>query len=80
MEVEKEFHLLFKVINEWYNQEKSLIFTTNVKENDWAELLGYPILTLAILDRIFHHFIIVTIKRPNYRMHERVFMLKKYEY
>jgi len=34
LEVTKEAHLLFKVINERYNREKSLIFTTNVYEED----------------------------------------------
>jgi len=42
LEVTKEAHLLFKVINERYNREKSLIFTTNVEEHDWAEFMGDP--------------------------------------
>lgn len=70
LEVTKEAHLLFKVINERYNKNKPLIFTTNVEEPDWAEYLGDPISTKAILDRIFHHSIKVEIKGPSYRQYE----------
>ncbi|MCX6011835.1 MAG: IS21-like element helper ATPase IstB, partial [Chloroflexi bacterium] len=55
LEVTKEAHLLFKVIDERYKLNKPLIFTTNVDEADWADYLGDPISTKAILDRIFHH-------------------------
>jgi DNA replication protein DnaC len=79
LEVTKEAHLLFKVINERYNQDKSLIFTTNVEEDDWAEFLGDPISTRAILDRIFHHSILVTINGPSYRVHQGNLLQKRYE-
>jgi len=45
LQVVKEAHLLFKVIDQRYNDNKSLIFTTNVEEADWAEFLGDPITT-----------------------------------
>jgi len=70
LQVVKEAHLLFKVIDERYKQNKSLIFTTNIDEPDWAEFLGDPISTSAILDRIFHHSVIVRIKGPSYRKHQ----------
>ena len=67
LEVVNEAHLLFKVIDQRYNNDKSLIFTTNIKEKDWAEFLGDPISTSAILDRNFHHSVIVEIHDPSYR-------------
>ena len=79
LEVTREAHLLFKVIDERYKQHKSLIFTTNVEEQDWAEYLGDPISTQAILDRIFHHSIKVEIKGPSYRQHEGKLLQEKYE-
>lgn len=79
LEVTKEAHLLFKVINERYNKEKSLIFTTNVEEQDWAGYLGDPISTVAILDRIFHRSIRVEIKGPSYRKYEGERLQQKYE-
>ncbi len=78
LEVTKEAHLLFKVIDERYKLEKPLIFTTNVEEEDWADYLGDPISTKAILDRIFHRSIRVEIKGPSYRKHEGEKLQRKY--
>jgi DNA replication protein DnaC len=78
LEVTKEAHLLFKVINERYNKNKPLIFTTNVEEPDWADYLGDPISTKAILDRIFHHSIKVEIKGPSYRKYEGEKLQRQY--
>ena len=79
LEVTREAHLLFKVIDERYKKSKSLIFTTNVEEQDWADYLGDPVSTQAILDRVFHHSIIVEIKGPSYRKHEGKLLQDKYE-
>jgi len=78
LEVTKEAHLLFKVIDERYNKNASLIFTTNVEEQDWADYLGDPISTRAILDRIFHHSIKVEIRGPSYREYESRKLQEKY--
>jgi len=78
LQVVKEAHLLFKVIDKRYNDNKSLIFTTNVEEPDWAEFLGDPITTTAILDRIFHHSVIVRIKGPSYRQYQSELLQKEY--
>jgi DNA replication protein DnaC len=78
LEVTREAHLLFKVIDERYKQRKSLIFTTNVEEPDWADYLGDPITTKAILDRIFHHSIVVRIKGPSYREYQGKLLQKDY--
>lgn len=79
LEVTREAHLLFKVIDERYKKNKSLIFTTNVEEQDWADYLGDPVSTQAILDRVFHHSIIVEIKGLSYRKHEGKLLQDKYE-
>lgn len=78
LQVVKEAHLLFKIIDQRYNDNKSLIFTTNVEEPDWAEFLGDPITTSAILDRIFHHSVIVRINGPSYRMYQSELLQEKY--
>jgi DNA replication protein DnaC len=78
LQVVKEAHLLFKVIDERYKQSKSLIFTTNIEEPDWAEFLGDPISTSAILDRIFHHSVIVKINGPSYRKYQSELLQKEY--
>jgi DNA replication protein DnaC len=78
LEVTKEAHLLFKVIDQRYNANASLIFTTNVPEPEWADYLGDPISTRAILDRIFHRSIKIEIYGPSYRQHEGQKLQEKY--
>ena len=78
LEIVKESHLLFKVINRRYNDNKSMIFTTNLAESDWADFLGDPLTTKAILDRIYHHSVIVKIEGPSYRRHESDKLQKEY--
>jgi DNA replication protein DnaC len=78
LQVTKEAHLLFKVIDQRYKDNRSLIFTSNIKEPDWPEFLGDPISTSAILDRIFHHSVIVRIDGPSYRQHQGELLQKKY--
>jgi DNA replication protein DnaC len=79
LQIIKEAHLLFKVIDERYKMHKSLIFTTNVEEVDWADYLGDPISTKAILDRIFHYSIKVEIRGPSYREYEGKKLQQKYQ-
>jgi DNA replication protein DnaC len=78
LQVIKEAHLLFNVIDQRYKDNKSLIFTTNIEEPDWPEFLGDPISTSAILDRIFHHSVIVRIKGPSYRKHQGELLQEEY--
>ncbi|MZQ49787.1 MAG: ATP-binding protein [Bacteroidales bacterium] len=49
-----------------------MIFTSNVEEPDWADYLGDPITTKAILDRIFHHSVVVRISGPSYREYQGI--------
>jgi DNA replication protein DnaC len=78
LQVTKEAHLLFKVIDERYKQDKPIIFTTNIPQDEWADYLGDPISTQAILDRIFHHSIKVEINGPSYRKYESDLLQEKY--
>jgi DNA replication protein DnaC len=78
LEITREAHLLFKVIDQRYKQRKSLIFTSNAEEQDWAQYLGDPLTTRAILDRIFHHSIIVKTWGPSYREYEGKQLQEKY--
>jgi DNA replication protein DnaC len=78
LQVVKEAHLLFKVIDQRYKENKPLIFTSNIEEEDWPEFLGDPISTSAILDRIFHHSVIIKIYGPSYRKYQSELLQKKY--
>ena len=79
LQVTKEAHLLFKVVDERYHLNRPMIFTTNVEEKAWAEYLGDPVSTRAILDRIFHHAVKIEIRGPSYRQYQGMELQKKYE-
>jgi DNA replication protein DnaC len=79
LEVTREAHLLFKVIDQRYKQNKSIIFTTNVEKEDWADYLGDPLSTRAIQDRISHHAVQIEIRGPSYREHEGKLLQQKYQ-
>lgn len=78
LEDTRDAHLLFKVINQRYTKNAPLIFTSNVEQQDWAEYLGDPISTRAILDRIAHHSIKIEIHGPSYREFQGRKLQQKY--
>jgi len=55
-----------------------MIFTSNVEKELWPEFLGDPITTSAILDRIFHHSVIVEIDGPSYREYQGKLLQEQY--
>jgi DNA replication protein DnaC len=59
--------LLFEVVNTRY-LKGSIITTSHVGINGWAERLGDPMLAAALIDRLLHRGIIVGIDGPSYRM------------
>ena len=46
----------------------SIIFTTNKEIMDWAEMMGDPVLTTALLDRILHHANCYSFRGESYRL------------
>jgi DNA replication protein DnaC len=44
--------------------------TTNIDFKTLGEYLGDPVVTAAMVDRMVHHAVIITIDGPSYRMHE----------
>lgn len=50
----QEANLFFQLISALYEQT-ALIITSNKGLENWAELMGDPVITTAILDRIAHH-------------------------
>jgi len=79
LQVTQEAQLLFKVVDERYRLNRSIIFTSNVEEKAWAEYLRDPVATQAILDRIFHHAVKIEIRGPSFRKHQGMELQKKYE-
>jgi len=61
--------LFFKVIDGRYCKG-STILTTNIDFKELGDYLGDPVVTTAIVDRMVHHSVIISINGPSYRMHE----------
>lgn len=57
----------FTFISDTY-ETSSIIFTTNKEVADWAEMMGDPVLTTALLDRILDHAKCFSLKGESYRL------------
>ena len=57
----------FTFISDTY-ETSSLIFTTNKEIADWAEMMGDPVLTTALLDRILQHASCFSFTGESYRL------------
>ena len=61
--------LFFKVIDGRYGKASTMI-TTNIDFKALGDYLGDPVITTAIVDRMVHHSVIISIDGPSYRVHE----------
>jgi len=66
-----EANYLFHVVSQRY-ERSSLILTSNKSFTEWPEVFGDHALATAILDRLFHHAQVFSIKGNSYRLKERV--------
>jgi DNA replication protein DnaC len=49
-------------------EKRSIIFTTNKEIPEWVEMMGDPVLTTAMMDRILHHALCYSLKGDSYRL------------
>jgi len=63
-------NLFFQLISELYEQA-SIILTSNKGFEEWAELLGDPALTTAILDRLTYRCDVIMLNGKSYRLENR---------
>jgi len=61
--------LFHKVIDGRYCKGTTII-TTNIDFKELGDYLGDPVITVATVDRMIHHSIIITIQGPSWRLHE----------
>lgn len=66
-----EANYLFQVVSQRY-ERSSLILTSNKSFTEWPEVFGDHAMATAILDRLFHHAQVFSIKGNSYRLRERV--------
>ena len=57
----------FTFISDTY-ETSSIIFTTNKEIMNWAEMMGDPVLTTAMLDRVLHHASCFSFRGESYRL------------
>ena len=57
----------FNFISETY-ERTSIIFTTNKAMPEWAEMMGDPVLTTAMMDRVLHHARCFSLQGESYRL------------
>ena len=56
-------------------EKRSIIFTTNKQIPEWVEMMGDPVLTTAMMDRILHHARCFSLKGESYRLkHPELFV------
>jgi DNA replication protein DnaC len=57
----------FNFISDAY-ERRSIIITTNKSVDQWAEMMGDPVLTTALMDRLLHHAHCFSLKGTSYRL------------
>ena len=62
----KEANLFFNLISELY-EKASVIITSNKGFDEWAEMMGDEVMTVAMLDRLLHHSKVFNLDGPSYR-------------
>lgn len=63
----REAQLLYKVLDARHGVASTVI-TSNLPADQWAEYLGNPYVTVALLDRLLYHGTAITITGPSYRL------------
>jgi len=63
----KEANLFFNLISELY-EKASVIITSNKKFDEWAEMMGDEVMTVAMLDRLLHHSKVFNLSGKSFRI------------
>jgi DNA replication protein DnaC len=64
-------NLFFQLISRRY-ERGPVILTSNQSFTNWGEVFGERVIATAILDRLLHHGITVTIRGDSYRLKEKI--------
>jgi len=62
----KEANLFFNLISELY-EKASVIITSNKGFDEWAEMMGDEVMTVAMLDRLLHHSKVFNLSGESFR-------------
>lgn len=64
-------NLFFQLISRRY-ERGAMIMTSNQPYSNWGEIFGDQVIASAILDRVLHHAISISIKGESYRLKEKL--------
>lgn len=64
-------NLFFQLVSRRY-EKGAILLTSNQSLGAWGEVFGDPVIATAILDRLLHHSITITIKGESYRLREKL--------
>ena len=65
----EEMEVLFTLLAERY-ERGSVLLTSNLPFSKWEDIFKDPMTTVAAIDRLVHHCIILELNIPSYRMEE----------
>jgi DNA replication protein DnaC len=63
-------HLFFQLVSRRYERGAMLI-TSNRSVGEWGTMFGDPVVATAILDRLLHHSLVITIRGDSNRLREK---------
>ena len=70
-------NLFFQLVNACY-ERCALILTSNRSFGEWGEIFGDSVVAAALLDRLLHHAIVVTIDGSSYRLREHADLIPEH--
>lgn len=70
-------NLFFQLVNACY-EHSAMILTSNRGFGQWGEIFGDPVVATALLDRLLHHAIVVSIEGNSYRLREHADLIPEH--
>ena len=70
-------NLFFQLINSRY-EKGAMILTSNRGFKEWGDIFGDPVVAAALLDRLLHHAVVVTIEGSSYRLREHAHLMPEH--
>lgn len=65
----EEIEVLFTLLADCY-ERTSVMLTSNLVFSDWEKIFKDPVTTVAAIDRLIHHSVIIELNIPSYRLEE----------
>ena len=70
-------NLFFQLINSRY-EKGAMILTSNRGFNEWGEIFGDTVVAAALLDRLLHHAVVITIEGSSYRLRQHAHLMPEH--